>query len=77
MCSSDLSVTSTEGLAAPWDRLSEHLDPFEVESVYFGGSGRGGLLNRGCTRAIRRYLLTAWVATESGAQHRAASQVWP
>ncbi len=32
------SVTSTEGLAAPWDRLSEHLDRFEVESVYFGGA---------------------------------------
>jgi len=32
------SVTSTEGLAAPWDQLSEHLDSFEVESVYFGGA---------------------------------------
>jgi SAM-dependent methyltransferase len=32
------SVTSTEGLAAPWDRLSERLDSFEVESVYFGGA---------------------------------------
>ena len=32
------SVTSTEGLAAPWDRLSEHLDLLEVESVYFGGA---------------------------------------
>ena len=32
------SVTSTEGLASPWDRLSVHLDPFEVESVYFGGA---------------------------------------
>ena len=32
------SVTSTEGLTAPWDRLSEHLDLLEVESVYFGGA---------------------------------------
>ena len=32
------SVTSTEGLAAPWDRLSEHLDDFKVASVYLGGA---------------------------------------
>ena len=32
------SVTSTEGLAEPWDRLSPHLDGFEVESAYFGGT---------------------------------------
>ena len=32
------SVTSTEGLAAPWDRLSDNLDRFEVESAYFGGA---------------------------------------
>ena len=32
------SVTSTEGLAAPWDRLGEHLDHFQVESAYFGGA---------------------------------------
>ena len=32
------SVSSTEGLAAPWDRLSPHLDRFELESAYFGGA---------------------------------------
>ena len=32
------SVSSTEGLAAPWDLLSPHLDRFNVESVYFGGA---------------------------------------
>ena len=32
------SVTSTEGLAAPWDLLGEQLDHFQVESAYFGGA---------------------------------------
>lgn len=44
------SVTSTEGLAAPWDRLSEHLDPFDVESVYFGGA----YLARGVLKPVLR-----------------------